>query len=379
MKHLLSRPLVVDCLLVLAVLALHTPLMFLNDSKLRPLSWQVLLEVVAALSLLLRRRYPAVVFAVVLEVMVVQASLGDPHNGNILAMLVALYSLSTRVAVWLAVLATVLVLWAGIFVPGVPDRTVDVGFWLSSWITLFCVTSALGQAQRRSRRRRERLEQTLGMLDEAHKRLAEEAVMGERNRIAREMHDIVAHGLSLIAVQSGVARALLTSNPQQVAESVGIIERTSRESLAEMRSMLGVLRQSDEDGGEPQPGLGRIPELLARARESGLDLEVLRDGDPPDLPPGQALVAYRLVQEALTNVLKHAGPVRTQVSFVCRPDRLVMDVFNESPSVVPVGVVSGGHGLVGMRERVGMYGGVVSARHVDGGYRVTAELPVEAR
>ncbi len=240
------------------------------------------------------------------------------------------------------------------------------------------ISASLGQAKRYDRRRARRLEHALELLDDAHRRLAEDAVAVERNRIAREMHDIVAHGLSLIAVRAGVAR-MLPADSAQVAEAIGVIEKTSRESLAEMRTVLGVLRSSEQDGdGGPQPSLDSIPELVERARESGLDLQVVCEGDQPDLSPGQALVAYRIVQEALTNVLKHAGQVRALVRLSCEPGRVVIDVFNEAPSVVPDSVRSG-HGLVGMRERVGMYGGVVRAGPADGGFRVTAELPVEAR
>jgi signal transduction histidine kinase len=294
--------------------------------------------------------------------------------------MVAIYSMATALSATWAILLAVVTSVAAVFFPPPDEFTPGALFGIKTWLVVIAISLTLGQVQRRSTQRARRLEQTLGLLDDAHRKLADEAVLVERNRIAREMHDIVAHGLSIIAVRAGVARMVLDTDPAQVAESVGVIEKTSRESLVEMRNMLGVLRKSEEDsGGEPQPGLHRIPDLLQRARESGLVLEVVRHGDAPDLPPGQQLVAYRLVQEALTNVLKHAGPVRTLVTFRRLPDRICMEVFNETPPGRVPETVRSGHGLVGMRERVGMYGGMVQAGPVEGGFRVMAELPVEAR
>ncbi len=376
---------VVDCLLAAAVLGLQLLGMYFIDGLRDYFTWEVALEVSACAALLLRRRFPVLVLVWVLAVALVHDwglyyGSTTAFNANVFAIMVAVYSMATALSAPKAVLLTTATSAAAVFCPPPQEFSAGALYGIKTWLVVIAISLTLGQVQRRSTQRARRLEQALGLLDEAHRKLADEAVLVERNRIAREMHDIVAHGLSVIAVRAGVARMVLDSDPAQVAESVGVIEQTSRESLVEMRNMLGVLRRSEEDsGGEPQPGMHRIPELLQRARESGLKLEVERHGEAPDLPPGQQLVAYRLVQEALTNVLKHAGPVRTLVTFRRLPDRICMEVFNETPDGPAPETVRSGHGLVGMRERVGMYGGMVQAGPVEGGFRVTAELPVEAR
>lgn len=379
------RRLITDRLLVAVVLVLQLLGMYFVDGLRDFLTWEVALEVSACVALLWRRRFPVAVFVWVVAVADVHAwsyhlGLDTAFAPNLFAMMVAMYTMSAALPTGWALLCTAVTAVVSTLLPPPTALTVTVLDNIKTWLIVMAISVTLGQVQRRSTQRARRLEQTLGLLDEAHRKLADEAVLVERNRIAREMHDIVAHGLSVIAVRAGVARMVIDTDPGQVAEAVGVIEKTSRESLVEMRTMLGVLRRSEEDtGDEPQPGMARIPELLERARESGLKLEVVRHGEAPDLPPGQQLVAYRLVQEALTNVLKHAGQVRTLVTFRRGADRICMEVFNETPDVPVPETVRSGHGLVGMRERVGMYGGVVRAGPVDGGFLVTAELPVEAR
>ncbi|MET9633632.1 histidine kinase [Lentzea sp. NPDC006480] len=377
--RLAARPLLADGLLAAVVLAFQSWLEF----GLHPHSFDLgaAVVVLTACSLMLRRRYPLLVITFILTLAAVSDLAAHDASVAMASILVGVYSASAVLRPWGAGVLVVLVMAAGTLVR--PPRLEEINEFVVRSVLevlmIVVIAASLGQVVRHNRRRTAQLEHALSLLDEAHRRLAEEAVAVERNRIAREMHDIVAHGLSLIAVRAGVARMLLPSDVDQAAESVAVIERTSRESLAEMRTVLGVLRSSEHDGdGGPQPGLDHIPGLVQRARESGLDLDVVCEGDPPELAAGQALVAYRIVQEALTNVLKHAGQVRTSVLLRCLPDRVVIDVFNEAPSVVPDAVRSG-HGLVGMRERVGMYGGVVRAGPSDGGFRVTAELPVEAR
>jgi signal transduction histidine kinase len=378
-------PVIADCLLAFAVLVLQLLSIYFIDGLRNFLTWEVALEVSACAVLLLRRRFPVPVLLWVVAVADVHAwsshfKLDTVFGPNLFALMVAIYTMATALRTSWVILASAATIVVCTLLPPPDELTPGNLLGIKTWLIVLIISATLGQVQRRSIQRSRRLEQTLGLLDEAHRKLADEAVLVERNRIAREMHDIVAHGLSIIAVRAGVARMVLDTDPAQVAESVGVIEKTSRESLVEMRNMLGVLRRSEEDtGGEPQPGLHRIPELLERARESGLKLEVVRHGEAPDLPPGQQLVAYRLVQEALTNVLKHAGPVRTLVTLRRMPDRICMEVFNETPDGPMPETVRSGHGLVGMRERVGMYGGTVQAGPVDGGFRVTAELPVEAR
>jgi signal transduction histidine kinase len=213
---------------------------------------------------------------------------------------------------------------------------------------------------------------------------ARRAAADERARIARELHDVVAHHIGVIAIQAGAARL---SSPEQMSPaltSLSIIETTSRQALADLRRALGVIRRDDRDGSEsnegsgrtPQPGLDGIPDMVARIREAGLPVELSLAGEPPELPDGLALSAYRIVQEALTNVLKHAGSVLTRVSVRYWPDTVELEVVNGAGGR-PGQPGSGGRGLIGMRERVAAYQGTLRAGPTsDGGFRVVATLPV---
>lgn len=368
-----------DVLLAVVLLVLQLIAMFQGHGHEHTLDWRVFAEVIASGSLLLRRRFPVAVFLVVVVALVSRIAAGHLTDSNLITVLIALYTLSACVRTRVAIGAVLLVIGVSCVPGNEPnDWTVTVLF-----ATMAAVTATLGQVQRRSVDRALRLEQSLVLLDDAHRRLEGEAVTRERTRIARELHDIVAHGLSVIAVHAGVARLAQQSDPDETAEAIRVIENASRDSLAEMRHLLGVLRSPDEDvgqGSHPPPDLRRLPDLFEQARSSGLALEVVHEGEPRELPPGHELVVYRVVQEALTNVLKHAGQVRTAVALRYLGDRVVIEVFNEVSAghVPPVGSAPGGHGLVGMRERVGMYGGTVTAKAVDGGFQVTAELPIES-
>jgi signal transduction histidine kinase len=206
---------------------------------------------------------------------------------------------------------------------------------------------------------------------------ARAAVAAERARISRELHDIIGHSVSVIALQAGAAEQLLARNPDQAATNLQAIQRSAREALTEMRRLMGVLRE-DEPSLAPQPGLGRIPELVAQARDDGLAVELVETGTRPDLAPGVDLAAYRVVQEALTNARKHAGPVPAQVRIAYEPAAVEVEVANEAGTVGPD--QSGGkQGLIGMRERVRLFGGTLDAGpRTDGGFRVHARFPVEA-
>jgi len=199
------------------------------------------------------------------------------------------------------------------------------------------------------------------------------AVAEERLRIAREMHDVVSHSLSVMTLHvSGVRRLL---RPDQVEERAALetAERTGREAVAELHRMLGVLRGPGTDA--PAPGLARLPELLEPARAAGLQVDCAVTGDVHTLPPGVDLAAYRIVQEAITNVLRHAGARRIECSVDRRDHVLELRVTDDGRGGTPS---AGGHGLVGMRERAALYGGSVEAGPVPGGFAVHAVLPVPA-
>lgn len=206
------------------------------------------------------------------------------------------------------------------------------------------------------------------------------AAADERRRIAREMHDVVAHSLSVVIAQADGARYAAAADPEIATETLGTIAQTSREALQEMRSLLGVLRTEADDAAPkaPAPDLGQVPTLVENVRNSGLPLEFTTVGEPRrSLPSGAELAAYRAVQEALTNVLKHAGPEATAtLTFTWTPHGLSIDVTDTGRG--PSGADGLGRGQQGMRERVGLYGGDVDfSRPGQGGYSVHAFLPYE--
>jgi signal transduction histidine kinase len=205
---------------------------------------------------------------------------------------------------------------------------------------------------------------------------ARAAVAEERARIARELHDVVAHSVSVMVLQTGAVRRLLRDDQAQEREALGTVERTGREALAEMRRLLGVLRTPDEQAElAPQPGLSELPALVARAEAAGLPVELQVEGEPAPLPVGVDLSAYRIVQEALTNTLKHAGPAHAQVAIRYRRDAVEIEITDDGRGPAPVN--GGGHGLVGMRERATLYGGELRTGAGDGGgFTVRARLPI---
>jgi signal transduction histidine kinase len=207
------------------------------------------------------------------------------------------------------------------------------------------------------------------------------AAADERVRIARELHDVVAHAMSLIAVRSGVARVVLDTQPDEARDALAIIETTSRQALQEMRLIVGVLRETDERTAElgPAPGLDDLDDLIQRVGDAGVPVRTRIEGTVRPLPAGMDLSAYRIIQEALTNVVRHAGPTTAELRLRYTPDELEIELTDdgsqhERPSH-PTRLNGGGHGLVGMRERVALYGGNLSAERAGRGFKVVARLP----
>jgi signal transduction histidine kinase len=218
-----------------------------------------------------------------------------------------------------------------------------------------------------------------------HAREEEErrAIASERSRIARELHDVLAHNLSVMVVQAGAARRIVERRPETATEVADLIERTGREALAELRHLFGPVRHGDGEDLQGPVGIDRVEELAARARAAGLPVHVHVEGSRVKLPTGVDLTAYRVVQEALTNTLKHAGRAQASVTVSYEPNEIVVSV--EDDGVGPAGAddgladVGGGHGLVGMRERVALYGGLLQAgRRPGGGFAVRARLPTRS-
>ena len=207
---------------------------------------------------------------------------------------------------------------------------------------------------------------------------AESAVADERVRIARELHDVVGHAVSVMTIQASAVRRLLRPEQERERDALLAVERTGREALAEMRRLVGVLRDPDESPDlAPQPGLDRVEELLIHARESGLPVELTIEGDPVRLPAGVDLTAYRVVQEGLTNAIRHAGASHAEVHVRYDGDHIEVEVCDDGHGSNGSG--HQGHGLAGMRERVSIFAGELEAgSRPGGGYRLSARLPVNA-
>ncbi|MET7272580.1 sensor histidine kinase [Streptomyces flaveolus] len=335
------------------------------------------LLLVTGLALLARQRHPvAVVFGTAATTLVYLGA-GYPYGPVFLAVAVACFSAVVaghRRAAWAAMAA----LWAGHallahwlyrWLPPSGDSAASWGqeLVIATWVVAIVALSELART-RREQWARERAERAL-----AAKRRADQ----ERLRIARELHDVLAHSISVINVQAGVGLALLDSDPEQARTALTTIKDQSKEALGEVRQVLDTLRAPGDAPRTPAPGLDRLPELVDQAASAGLTVEV--EGEPPRLPPGTDLAAFRIVQEALTNVVRHSGSRRARVLLARDGGTLRLRVDDDGPAT---GADAGGsgNGLAGMRERAAALGGTIEAGpRADGGFRVLASLPLTVR
>jgi signal transduction histidine kinase len=256
----------------------------------------------------------------------------------------------------------------------------------STWISteLAIVVAWLAAENLRNRRVRwAELHARAERLEREREAEARRAVTEERLRIARELHDVVAHSMSVIAVQSAVGNHVMDTQPEEAKHALAAIEATSRSALTEMRRLLGVLRQDGEPAGSlvPAPGLADLASLAAQVQEAGLSVWIHVEGERGRIPPGLDLSAYRIVQEALTNVIKHAGGSTANVTVCYRPGSVTLEIIDDGTGAPPAGAQpappSTGHGIIGMRERVAVFGGEFAAGpRAGGGFRVFARLPI---
>jgi signal transduction histidine kinase len=327
------------------------------------------------LALIWRTRYPLTVLAVNIAAWVL-IDLYTPANEDPLTLAItlaiAVYSVGAhtggrRAAAGAGLVAAVALLATAVdwnqesFLNLIGNFTFFAGIFGGTWLA--------GRAIRRRRSRERQL-----ILEREEK--ARLAVLEERTRIARELHDVVAHAISVIVLQARGARHALNAEPEDARGAIDAIEQTATQALGEMRRLLGMLRTNDEEVAlAPQPSLAHLDALVAHVRDAGLPVEVRVEGRPCELAPGIDLTAYRIVQEALTNALKHAGPARARVLVRYREDVLELEVADTG-----VGGTNGdgtGHGLAGMRERVAVFGGELeSGARSEGGYSVHARLPL---
>ncbi|MCX4785057.1 MULTISPECIES: sensor histidine kinase [unclassified Streptomyces] len=335
-----------------------------------------LLLFLAVAVLLLRHRHPVVaVFGASAAAMVYLAA-GYPYGPVFLAVAVGCFSAVVaghRRAAWSAVgmvwLGHVLVAhWLYRWLPPAGGHAAPWGqeLGIAAWVV------AIVAAAEFVRVRREQWADQRAEREAAQQRRADE----ERLRMARELHDVLAHSISVINVQSSVGLALLDSDPEQARTALTTIKAASKEALGEVRQVLDTLRTPGDAPRAPAPGLDRLPELVEQAASTGLTVTVETDGVRGSVPPGADLAAFRIVQEALTNVVRHSGSRTAQVRIGYEPGRIRLRIDDEGPAT---GNEAGGsgNGLAGMRERAAALGGTIEAgSRADGGFRVRAELPL---
>jgi signal transduction histidine kinase len=337
--------------------------------------WQrALIAVAITLPVIFRRRAPILGLLFVAAVIVPWAYAADvPEDGSfpfpvllLLGFSAGLYVESMRLSLvgLIVPIAVMISLIPSPYFEGAPGAT-------EYFILTFFVSFAWGSG----RLLRRRIQQ-IAEAEAAGTELARDAVAEERARVARELHDVVGHSVGIIAMQAGAAEQLVDKDPAAAREHMATVRRTAQDAMREMRRLVQVLR---EDGVEfePQPTLAQAEQLVDDARLAGVPAELEVEGDRRDLPPAIDLAAYRIVQEGLTNVRKHAGPVPTKVRLLYASNAVYVEVRNERGTVAANGH-GGGHGLPGMRERVRIFGGEVEAGPSStGGYVLRARLPIE--
>jgi signal transduction histidine kinase len=324
----------------------------------------------------LRQRLPLVLLGATTFPIAIRALLpagGDGVVWGIVALL-AIYTVAAEREGW--ELRAGIALTVGLVVS---IMAYDGGNWNLSGVLFFGLLGGapwvFGRAIRHRREREHLLEERSVVLEQGREEDRRRAVEEERTRIARELHDVVGHALGVIVLQADGGRRVLRAEPAETERALVTIERTGREALQEMRRLVDMLRASDEQLRLlPQPGVAQLEALAAQVRDAGLPVEVVVHGYPRPLPPGVDLSAYRIAQEGLTNVLKHAGRAHATVTVIYGDGEIDIEVADDGNG--PIGSSGTGHGLTGIRERVSMFGGEVEAGpRSEGGYAVRARLP----
>jgi signal transduction histidine kinase len=369
---------VLDRLLVVALIAFGWVDLATNADLEGPLWLNLAVITAIALSFLWRRSKPFVtVLATTGGFTVMAIWLTQPPNmiSAVLMLVIAGYAASRHLVGRLSVLALAI----GIFVIEALSIIYDPNdvffpvtfFWIIPWV----VGRTIRNQTMLARELAEKAERAQHARDEEER----QAIAVERSRIARELHDVLAHNLSVMVVQASAARRIVDRQPDKAVEVAALIQRTGREALAEIRHLFGTVRRGEGDDLSGPPSITRLDGLARRARAAGLGVELRVVGEPVALPAGIDLTAYRIVQEALTNALKHAGSARAQVIVSYEPNEVVLSIADDgegSREGYELGEAGGGHGLVGMRERAALYGGLVHAgRRRGGGFAVHARLP----
>lgn len=341
-----------------------------NHQPLDPVALALL--AMGAAALVFRRLYPVWVLFFVNGTTLLYLILSYPRGPVFLITITAFFTAvmrGHRVIAW-AVLAAEFILfpWMPYYLGNEPAPEPRGIFAIAGWVLVLATVSEIAHIrQQRILRARE---------EEARRRASE-----ERLRIARELHDVLGHHISLISVQAGVALHLMDKQPEQARVALSVIKDASKEALRELRSVLDVLRQvNEEPPRSPSSGLACLNDLIARTSEAGLQVHTKVSGDLKGLPASVDLAAFRIVQEALTNVMRHSGQTVSSVYVTRNEQELTLQIDNEVRSEVPRDGINTGKGILGMKERVAALGGVVEAGpRPDGGFRVFARLPLNGR
>ncbi|MDQ3978712.1 MAG: sensor histidine kinase [Actinomycetota bacterium] len=371
-------PLVVDSLLAVTLAALTWGTMVLDECRCPMPGWTGLVVAGQTLPLALRRQAPVPVWLFIGLMTGIHGASDLDDPALFFGGLVAVYTVASRssrrtsyVVAAVTAVAMLLAIWAAGDTPFVTAAFQYVVFG-AAWI--------LGDSVRVHRAYTAELEQRAARLEREREEEASRAAAAERVRIARELHDVVAHHVSVIALQSQAAEVLLRTDADRAAAVMSDIGANARQASAELRRLLGALREEADDPPllAPQPGVGEVEGLVESVRRAGLAVEVSVEGERRPLPAGVGLSAYRIVQEALTNVLKHAHARRAEVRLVYGERDLVVEVSDDGTASPGNGSGPGeGHGLIGMRERVSVYGGQLRAGpRPEGGFAVKARLPL---
>ncbi|WP_406294310.1 sensor histidine kinase [Embleya sp. NBC_00888] len=382
------RPTVLDLALVLLLTVFAVGGLYFHelgrDDVRDPDVWGVLLAVLTAVPLLWRGAHSLRVLIAVSVAGLILAGANYESAGAGIGQIVALYAVAvgrSRVpaACALAFTESATIAWLAL-------RDSDVEFLdiVANLAAMFAVW-AFARSVGFRRAYTAELEARADRLERTREADTRAAIAEERGRIARELHDVVAHHVSVMTVQASAAQRMVARNPDRAKEAMAAVEQTGRGALVEMRRLVGILRDTtDAVGGPneghnaPQPGLDQLDTLVTQVREAGLPVELSLEGAPCELPPGIDLAAYRIVQEALTNTLKHAGPAEARVLLRYSRTELLVRVADDGRggSTVPTGDRTG-HGLLGMRERVSLYGGrLYAGPRAQDGFEVLARIPL---
>ncbi len=371
-RMLRGHPFASDGLLGFALAAFVLSEVFTSGGYLTGSNWvYVPVAVVMTLPLAWRRRAPLLVVALVMGAFAAQSLILDPTptpDAELIPALIAVYSVAAHGERWVSFVGGGLSLVAGLIWLGVDDFLLPTVMFGGAWFAGRLVQKRQLYAQAFAERAR--------VLERERDANARVAAAEERVRIAREMHDVLGHSVSVMVVQAGAERLALGEERPVTREALLAIERTGREALAEMSRLLGILRKEGESLSlAPRPSLAQVDVLVQTVRDAGLPVELRVEGAQADLPPGVDVSAYRIVQEALTNVVKHAGPARASV--VVRYGRQAIEVEVIDDGRRSVNGNTAGYGLAGMRERVELHGGMLEAgSRSEGGFAVKARLPL---